>query len=71
MNLNETTELHLRARQMSLDLNSPNHIPLTVRMAEFREEPQNVDQVREFVDDIIQKAEIEANKRLEEKQKVN
>lgn len=31
------TDTHLRIRQMSLDLSSPNHIPLNVRIAEFCE----------------------------------
>lgn len=61
---------NLRIRQMSLDLSSPNHIPLNVRIAEFRQDPQNMDQMTEFVDDVINTAQTEANKRLEEKKKV-
>lgn len=64
-------EPNLRIRQMSLDLNSPNHIPLSVRIAEFREDPQNVDQMAEFVDDVIKNAQLEVNRRLDEKNKVN
>lgn len=56
---------------MSLDLNSPNHIPLNVRIAEFRQDPQNMDQMTEFVDDVIKNAQLEANRRLDEKNKVN
>lgn len=65
------SEQNLRIRQMSLDLNSPSHIPLNVRIAEFRQDPQNVDQMAEFVDDVIKNAQIEANRRLDEKNKVN
>lgn len=55
---------------MSLDLSSPNHIPLNVRIAEFCEDPQNMDEMTAFVDDILKKAQIEADARLEEKNKV-
>lgn len=61
----------LRARQMSLDLSSPSHIPLNARIAEFRQDPQNMDQMTEFVDDIINKAQIEVNNQLEARNKVN
>lgn len=61
----------LRARQMSLDLSSPTHIPLNARIAEFRQDPQYMDQMTEFVDDIINKAQIEVNKQLEAKNKVS
>lgn len=60
----------LRIRQMSLDLSSPNHIPLNVRIAEFCEDPQNMDEMTAFIDDILKKAQIEADARLEEKNKV-
>lgn len=63
-------ETHLRIRQMSLDLSSPSHIPLNVRIAEFCEDPQNMDQMKEFVDDILQKAHTEAIARLEQNSKV-
>lgn len=66
-NLNEN---FLRARQMSWDLSSPTHIPLKARIAEFRQEPELMDQMTEFVDDIINKAEIEVNKQLDAKNKV-
>lgn len=59
------TEPNLKIRQMSLDLSSPNHIPLNVRIAEFRQDPQNMDQMTEFVDDVIQNAQEEANKRVD------
>lgn len=55
---------------MSLDLSSPNHIPLNVRIAEFCEDPQNMDEMTAFVDDILKKAQIEADARLEQKNKV-
>lgn len=61
---------HLRIRQMSLDLSSPNHIPLNVRIAEFCEDPQNVDEMNAFIDDILKKAQTEATARLERKNKV-
>lgn len=61
---------NLRIRQMSLDLSSPNHIPLNARIAEFRQDPQNMDQMTVFVDDVINTAQKEANKRLDEKKKV-
>lgn len=64
------TDVNLRIRQMSLDLSSPNHIPLNVRIAEFRQDPQNMDQMTEFVDDVINKAQTEANKRLDATNKV-
>lgn len=64
------SEQYLRARQMSLDLSSPNHIPLNARIAEFRQDPQNMDQMVEFVDDIIKNAQTEANKRLDDRNKV-
>lgn len=64
------TDPSLRIRQMSLDLSSPNHIPLNVRIAEFRQDPQNMDQMTEFVDEVIQSAQDEANKRLDGKPKV-
>lgn len=64
------TDAHLRIRQMSLDLSSPNHIPLNVRIAEFCEDPQNMDEMTAFVDDILKKAQIEADARLEQKNKV-
>lgn len=64
------TDPHLRIRQMSLDLSSPNHIPLNVRIAEFCEDPQNMDEMGAFVDDILNKAQIEATARLEQKNKV-
>lgn len=64
------SDAHLRIRQMSLDLSSPNHIPLNARIAEFCEDPQNMDQMTEFVDDILKKAQIEADARLEQKNKV-
>lgn len=64
------TDTHLRIRQMSLDLSSPNHIPLNVRIAEFCEDPQNMDEMTAFIDDILKKAQIEADARLEEKNKV-
>lgn len=64
------TDVNLRIRQMSLDLSSPNHIPLNVRIAEFRQDPQNMDQMTEFVDDVISKAQTEANKRLDATNKV-
>lgn len=56
---------------MSLDLSSPNHIPLNVRIAEFREDPQNMDEMREFIDDILKKAQIEADVRFEQSNKVS
>lgn len=62
---------HLRIRQMSLDLSSPNHIPLNVRIAEFCEDPQNMDEMSAFIDDILKKAQIEATARLERKNKVD
>lgn len=65
------SEAHLRIRQMSLDLSSPNHIPLNVRIAEFCEDPQNMDEMGAFVDDILSKAQAEATARLEQKNKVS
>lgn len=65
------TDAHLRIRQMSLDLSSPNHIPLNVRIAEFSEDPQNMDEMSAFIDDILNKAQIEVDARLEEKNKVS
>ncbi|XP_055299530.1 uncharacterized protein LOC129567031 [Sitodiplosis mosellana] len=62
-------DAHLRIRQMSLDLSSPNHIPLNVRIAEFQEDPQNMDEMTAFIDDILKKAQIEADARLEQKNK--
>lgn len=56
---------------MSLDLSSPSHIPLSARIAEFSEDPQNMDQMKEFIDGILNDAEIEVNKRLDEKAKVS
>lgn len=64
------SQQNLRIRQMSLDLNSPSHIPLSARIAEFRQDPQYMDQMTEFVDDVINNAQIEANRRLDEKNKV-
>lgn len=64
------SETHLRIRQMSLDLSSPNHIPLNVRIAEFCEDPQNMDEMTAFVDDILKKAQIEADAQLELRNKV-
>lgn len=64
------TDPHLRIRQMSLDLSSPNHIPLNVRIAEFCEDPQNMDEMSAFIDDILKNAQIEATARLERKNKV-
>lgn len=55
---------------MSLDLSSPNHIPLNVRIAEFCEDPQNMDEMTAFIDDILKTAQIEADARLEQKNKV-
>lgn len=55
---------------MSLDLSSPNHIPLNVRIAEFCEDPQNMDEMSAFVDDILKKAQIEADTRLAERNRV-
>lgn len=63
-------DAHLRIRQMSLNLSSPSHIPLNVRKAEFCEDPQNMDVMREFVDDILMKARIEVDSQLECKNKV-
>lgn len=65
------SDAHLRIRGMSLDLSSPSHIPLNVRIAEFCEDPQNMDQMAEFIDDILKKAQEEANARLEQENKVN
>lgn len=65
------TDPHLRIRQMSLDLSSPNHIPLNVRIAEFCEDPQNMDEMSAFIDDILKNAQIEATARLERKNKVH
>lgn len=65
------TDPHLRIRQMSLDLSSPNHIPINVRIAEFCEDPQNMDEMGAFIDDILKNAQIEATARLEQKNKVN
>lgn len=65
------TDAHLRIRGMSLDLSSPNHIPLNVRIAEFCEDPQNMDEMGAFVDDILSKAQTEATARLEQKNKVH
>lgn len=64
------SDTHLRIRQMSLDLSSPNHIPLNVRIAEFCEDPQNMDEMTAFIDDILKKAQIEADARLEQPNKV-
>lgn len=64
------SEAHLRIRQMSLDLSSPNHIPLNVRIAEFCEDPQNMDELGAFVDEILSKAQAEATARLEQNNKV-
>lgn len=64
------TDAHLRIRQMSLDLSSPNHIPLNVRIAEFCEDPQNMDEMTAFVDDVLKKAQIEVDARLEQNNKV-
>lgn len=64
------TDPHLRIRAMSLDLSSPNHIPLNVRIAEFCEDPQNMDEMGAFIDDILKNAQIEATARLEQKNKV-
>lgn len=65
------TDQHLRIRQMSLDLSSPSHIPLNVRIAEFCEDPQNMDEMTAFIDDILKNAQIEATAQLERKNKVN
>lgn len=65
------SDIHLRIRTMSLDLSSPSHIPLSARIAEFSEDPQNMDQMKEFIDGILNDAEIEANKQLDEKAKVS
>lgn len=72
MNVNPVeTDPHLRIRAMSLDLSSPNHIPLNVRIAEFCEDPQNMDEMGAFIDDILKKAQAEATDRLERKNKVH
>lgn len=63
-------DAHLRIRQMSLNLSSPSHIPLNVRIAEFREDPQNMDVMKVFVDDILEKAQIEVDAQLGQKNKV-
>ena len=60
------SDTHLRIRQMSLDLNSPSRIPLNVRIAEFRQDPQNMDQMTEFVDELIVNAQSEADRRRAE-----
>lgn len=62
---------NLRVRQLSLDLSSPNHIPLNVRIAEFCEDPQNMDEMSAFIDDILKNAQTEATARLERKNKVD
>lgn len=63
-------DMHLRIRAMSLDLSSPSHIPLNVRMAEFSEDPQNMDQMKEFIDGILNEAQTEVTNRLDEQNKV-
>lgn len=60
----------LRVTRLSLDLSSPNHIPLNVRIAEFCEDPQNKDQMCAFIDEILEKASIEAAAR-KNKVKIN
>lgn len=63
--------MHLRIRGMSLDLSSPSHIPLHARVAEFSEDPQNMDELRGFIDGILNEAQTEATNRLDAKAKVS
>lgn len=64
-------DMHLRIRGMSLDLSSPSHIPLSARIAEFTEDPQNMDELRGFIDGILIEAQTEATNRLEAQAKVS
>ncbi|XP_059621119.1 uncharacterized protein LOC132264809 isoform X4 [Phlebotomus argentipes] len=51
--------------ELSLDLSTPTTMPLDARIAEFKEDPERMDQMAEFVDGILKEARLETEKRLE------
>lgn len=53
--------------ELSLELSSPNTLPLEARMAEFKEDPEKMDQMLLFVNDVITKAQAQAGLKLDAK----
>lgn len=49
--------------QLSLDLSSPTRIPVEARIAEFKQDPDKMDQVTEFVNSVLATAQTEAEKK--------
>uniref|UniRef100_A0A1L8DBC5 Uncharacterized protein n=1 Tax=Nyssomyia neivai TaxID=330878 RepID=A0A1L8DBC5_9DIPT len=52
---------------LSLDLSTPTTMPLEARIAEFKEDPESMDAMAEFVDGILKEARLETEKRHEMK----
>ncbi|GAB0086327.1 uncharacterized protein DMENIID0001_003730 [Sergentomyia squamirostris] len=51
--------------ELSLDLSTPTTMPLDARIAEFKEDPERMDAVAEFVDGIITDARTESEKKMD------
>lgn len=51
--------------ELSLDLSTPTTMPLDARIAEFKEDPERMDAMAEFVDGILKEARLETEKKLE------
>lgn len=45
---------------MSLEVLSPNSIPLDAKIMEFKEDPEKMDQMMQFIDDIVENAQKQA-----------
>lgn len=59
-------QLKMRS-ELSLDLSSPTTMPLEMRIAEFKHNPQKMDEMTNFVDGVIREAQFEVEKKLDQK----
>lgn len=53
--------------ELSLDLSSPTTLPLEIRIAEFKHDPQKMDEMAHFVDGIVREAQNEVEHKLDNK----
>lgn len=53
--------------ELSLDLSSPTTLPLESRMYEFKQDPQKMDAITKFVDEVLVKAQDEVERKNDAK----
>lgn len=46
--------------EMSIEVLTPNSIPLEARIMEFKEDPEKMDELRTIIDDIVENAQKQA-----------